>query len=441
MKKQLIPLVLASCVIFARPSAAQNVIVHDTGGLSALTNSCLIVGCTVQYGLDGSVGQTFLVTPNACSGLLNCLLDTTFSLVNFIADLLLQPGVTNAEPDQLLGLTSNFGTLTSPSGLWNTTSVKYYGTTVWAGYTQQPPVYVINLPEEQSSYRKVTGSGIVAVIDTGIDPTHPAFQGVLVTGYDFTRNTSGGSETGDVNQSTMAVVDGSAYPVQVNQSTMAVVDGNEALTLEQSQYAAFGHGTMTSGVVHLVAPTAKIMPLKAFQANGTAKLSDVIRAVYYAVQNHANVISMSFDFPTYSKEMNTAVGKATGAGLILVASAGNDGKDELVYPAALTTYVMGVASTNDLDQQSSFTNYGDNLVWVAAPGEAIIGPYPGNTYAAGWGTSFSAPFVAGEAALVRSAVSSANQTTAAQAIAHAKYINSNLNKGRIDVYQAIYSVE
>lgn len=419
-----------------------NVIVRDTDGLSSLQNSCLSVGCTVVEGLDGNQGQLFLVMPtqSTCSGLLGCLLNTTFNLLDFIAKLLLQPGVTDAEPDQIVQLLNLQHTLTAPSGLWDNTSVKYYGATVWDGYVHQPAASIVRLPDEQSTYRNITGSGTVAVIDTGVDPTHPVFQGVLVPGYDFTRNASGGSELGDVQQSTMAVVDGSAYPVEVNQSTMAVVDQSEANQLQYPQYSAFGHGTMTAGIVHLVAPTAKIMPLKAFKADGTGKLSDILRALYYSVQNKANVISMSFDFLKASPELNRAVYFANRKGMICVASAGNDGKDEQAFPAAYTTLVMGVASTNDQDQLSSFSNYGQDLVWVGAPGEAIISAYPHGTYAAGWGTSFSAPFVSGGAALIRSVVSGANQSTAAQALAHAKYISSALNHGRIDLYQTVSSL-
>jgi subtilisin family serine protease len=138
--------------------------------------------------------------------------------------------------------------------------------------------------------------------------------------------------------------------------------------------------------------------------------------------------------------MNRAVNYANRAGVISVASAGNDGKDELVYPAAYTSSVMGVASTDDYDQRSSFSNYGQNLVWVAAPGEGIISPYPYGTYAAGWGTSFSAPFVSGGAALLRSINPSTNQYGAAQAMAHAKWISQQLNHGRIDLYQAVSSL-
>ena len=442
IKRNILFLAFLFFVLAASPAAAQNnnVIVRDTNGLTSLKNSCVSVGCTVAGQLDGTQGQLFLVTPTQTSsgGLLGGLLGTVFNLLDFIAKLLLQPGVTNAEPDQVLKVMQSSGT--APSGLWDNTPVKYFGTTVWDGYVHQPAAYIIRLSDEQSTYRKVTGSGTVAVIDTGIDPTHPVFAGVLVSGYDFTRNTAGGSELSDINQSTMSVVN-NAYPAQVNQSTMAVVNQTAATTFQSSQYAAFGHGTMTSGIVHLVAPTAKIMPLKAFKSTGFGNLSDILRATYYAVQHGANVINMSFDLPTFSQAMNQAVTSANRAGIICVASAGNDGKDELVYPAAFTSVVMGVASTNNQDQRSSFSNYGQDLVWVAAPGEGIISPYPYGTYAAGWGTSFSAPFVSGGAALIRSAVSTANQTTAAQALAHAKYINSSLNKGRMDLYQAVSSVE
>jgi len=80
---------------------------------------------------------------------------------------------------------------------------------------------------------------------------------------------------------------------------------------------------------------------------------------------------------------------------------------------------MGVASTTDQDTRSTFSNYGSAIVWVAAPGEAIVSTYPYNTYAAGWGTSFSAPFVSGGAALLHSLQTTIAQSGAATATAHA----------------------
>src|SRR5438552_12180879 len=98
---------------------------------------------------------------------------------------------------------------------------------------------------------------------------------------------------------------------------------------------------------------------------------------------------MSFDTQTSSVELQKALDYANQQGVICAASSGNDGKGPqgpptpfLVYPAALQTDVMGVASTTDQDTPSSFTNYGNAIVWVAAPGESIVSTYPFDTYAA-----------------------------------------------------------
>src|SRR5262249_39738793 len=101
--------------------------------------------------------------------------------------------------------------------------------------------------------------------------------------------------------------------------------------------------------------------------------------------------------------------------------------------------VMGVASTDYMDQRSSFSNYG-SVVWVAAPGEAIIGTYPFGTYAASWGTSFSAPFVSGVAALLLDIQSDCNEQQAASAISNARKPGRELGYGRLDVYKAVQAL-
>src|SRR5438093_9489024 len=256
---------------------------------------------------------------------------------------------------------------------------------------------------------------------------------VVVTGYDFTRNNGGiPSELSDLTQSVSPVVNGQPT-ARVNESTAAVLDENSASVLRQ--YTAFGHGTMVSGIIHLVAPEARIMPLKAFRADGTGYLSDIIRAVYYGTQNGAKILNMSFSTPTNSKELKRAIDIATAQGVISVASAGNDGQPIWVYPAALGN-VMGIASTDYFDQRSSFSNYGMPLVWVAAPGEAIVSPYPFSTYAASWGTSFSAPFVSGVASLLLT-IPHTNESQAAAAISNARTLGPDLGYGRLDVYKAI----
>jgi len=233
----------------------------------------------------------------------------------------------------------------------------------------------------------------------------------------------------------------------VNQSTAAVLDQSTAAVLDtNAQYAAFGHGTMVLGIVHLVAPTAKLLPLKAFKSDGTGQLSDILRAIYDAVQKYnANVINMSFDFKTASQELSNALTYASGLGTICVSSAGNDGAQETVFPAALQSVVMGVASVGSTtateSMRSSFSNYGNAIVWVAAPGEAIVSTYPYDTYASGWGTSFSAPFVSGGGALLRGLKASMNQLEAATAVAHAAPLtDSGMGNGRLDLVPALQSV-
>ena len=275
---------------------------------------------------------------------------------------------------------------------------------------------------------------------------HPALAPVLLPGYDFVYNTNGADEKGDLDHSTVAVLDGGgpgpayAGPAYVSPWTAAVVSPAGASALNDSQYAAFGHGTMVAGIVHLVAPTAKILPLKAFSANGTGYASNVIRAIYFATAQGSKVVSMSFSFSSSLSAMSDAVNYADSQGVICVAAAGNEGEQIEVYPASYNSQVMGVASTSNSDTLSSFSNYGPQVVWVGAPGENIVTTYPFAGYASGSGTSFSTPFVSGTVALLLQLDGSLDQSGAANAIGHANYISPELNRGLLDTYQAVESI-
>jgi len=282
---------------------------------------------------------------------------------------------------------------------------------------------------------KVDGYGIVAVIDTGVDPNHPVLMPVLMPGYDFTRNRDSADEKADVSQSTAAVVDG-VGPAWVNQSTAAVVDQSTAAVVDSNEYAAYGHGTMVAGIIHLVAPKAMILPMKAFGADGSGYTSDVLRAIYKSVQQNARILNMSFSFASSSKELSNAITYANTNGVIVVAAVGNDGLKTTVYPAGYSDRVMGIASTTNSDVRSAFSNYG-SMVFVGAPGEGIVTTYPWGTYEAVWGTSFSTPFVSGTAALLLDVNSTADEGDAANAIAHAKVLAGDLGNGRLDIYQAV----
>ena len=414
-----------------KPAPAQNrYIVRSTGGLSSVLNLCNLLQCQVQGGLDGQVGQTYLVTSTS-----NLLVNLVNGTLNLVESLL---GIVSIEADRLLPIPQR--PLPSiPSGLYDTAPVNYYGTIVWHGYAAQPAAQIIRLQDAQNGFR-ISGTGIVAVIDTGVDVNHPVLHAVLLPGYDFTRNQPGASEWLDVSEFQNGYIDTNSQnqePGYVQQSTAAVLDQSTAAVLDGPDYTAFGHGTMTSGLVHLVAPKAQILPLKAFSSNGTGYLSNIVAALYYAVQHHANVVNMSFDLASNSPSLTQAVSYANKAGVVLVAAAGNESTSAPVYPAALNNYVVGIASTTNWDSRSSFSNYGSVDVLIAAPGENIISTFPGGTYGSASGTSFSSPLVAGSVALMLSAKPSLNQNQAANALSHAIQLTPDLNHGRLDVYQAV----
>jgi subtilisin family serine protease len=330
------------------------------------------------------------------------------------------------------------------------TLVSFFGSTVPSNYTTQTATNIIRLGDARTATH-LTGSGVVAIIDTGADLNHPALSAVLVPGYDFTRDIPGSSELADLNptvaaqlqQSTTSILDAqntlvlnSAVAI-LNQSTTSILDQSTTSILDSS-LAEFGHGTMTAGIVHLVAPTAKIMPLKAFRADGSSNLSDIIRAIYYGADNGANVISMSFSMAQSSPGLQAAIQYALGKNVTMIASSGNDGLKTLVYPASYGG-VQGIGSSTNTDLRSTFSNYGSGVVTFAAPGEGVITTYPGSNYAAGWGTSFSTPMFAGAASLVLQARPTAKPGDITNALSKTKQI-SDMGYGRIDLYQSLMNL-
>src|SRR6267143_4357955 len=242
---------LLFCALWPVQAAAENrFIVRVPSGLALLQAVCALQGCTVVRGLDGTLNQVFLVTtPDA--------VDPTA----FLSALRSMPGIVAAELDQIISLVGGLNRVTTPPlGLSDTAPVSYFGASVWNGYANQPAARVVRLSEAQNTFQ-VAGSGIVADIDTGVDPNHPALQPVLLPGYDFTRNQSDTSELNDLTQSDFRVYPPTACsstscppPATVNQSSAAILDQSSAAILDQNKYAAFGHGTMVMGVIHLVAP-------------------------------------------------------------------------------------------------------------------------------------------------------------------------------------------
>jgi hypothetical protein len=355
-----------------------------------------------------------------------------------------EPNSVVVTPEVASGINLNHSTVEILDALRSRTLVPYFGASAWTGYLRQPGASAVRVADTHD--KTGTGSGVVAIIDTGIDPNHPLLAGALVPGYDFVNDVAGdASEWKDLDHSTVEILDHStveildttATPVPINPSTIAILNATAPLDPALLP-AAFGHGTMVAGVVRLVAPTAKIMPLKAFRADGTSRVFDIVRAIYYAADNGARVINMSFSATAASPELARAINYATDRGVICVASAGNLGQEVVVYPAGFRN-VLAVASTNawTLPRRSLFSNYGDALVSLAAPGEGIVTTYPGGSYAAAWGTSFSAPMVAGGAALMVQVDPTINYQKASELFGRAIAMPGGMGRGRLNLYDAV----
>src|SRR5262249_47291281 len=156
------------------------------------------------------------------------------------------------------------------------TLVSFFGSTVPSNYTTQTATTIIRLGDARTA-TNLTGVGTIAIIDTGADISHPALAAVLVPGFDFTRDIPGASELADLNPATAAQLQQSTGGILdaqntllVNPATVAILSQSTGGILDQStggildsSLGEFGHGTMVAGIVHLIAPTAKIMPLKA----------------------------------------------------------------------------------------------------------------------------------------------------------------------------------
>lgn len=322
----------------------------------------------------------------------------------------------------------------------------FYGAPAWNGYVQQPALAMMNIEDARTA--GWDGEGVVvAVIDSGVDPENAVLQGVLLPGYDFTRDQPGASEWSDlvqstaaildaqrcdtyeatasdgtVTQSTAAILDSGCVPGLLNQSTAAILDDESSSLLAAGPPVppSFGHGTMVAGLIHAVAPRARILPLKAFRADGTGRSSDIAQAIYYAVMSGARVLNLSFTFANLSQEVMYATAYAALHGAIVVAAAGNEGLTVKRWPAE-HKWVLGVGATTLGDARAPFSNQGYDTFNIGAPGVNVVTTYPGGAYAAVSGTSFSAPLVSGAVALMGGAAPLLDWGAAADVVKRGDY--------------------
>lgn len=267
------------------------------------------------------------------------------------------------------------------------------------------------LPQIQApqAWGVTTGVVPVAVIDSGIDGTHPDLAAKLLPGWNFVNNNS---ITTDVLGHGTAVA-----------GTLAAISNNN---------------TGVTGVSW----GSRILPLVVVDANDYASYSNIAAAIQYAADQGVRIINVSVGGTTPSATLQNAVNYAWNNGSIVFASAMNDSSSTPNYPAACANAVA-VSATDNNDSLASFSNYG-NWITVAAPGLNILTTTMGDGYGYWYGTSFSAPITAGIGALILSVNPSltASQVVniieqSADLVGGATGFTASFGWGRVDARRAV----
>ena len=247
------------------------------------------------------------------------------------------------------------------------------------------------------AWRTSVGGGVaVAILDTGIDAGHP----------DLARNLW--TNPGEIPANGVDD-DSNGYVDDVHGADMVDGDGDPADGL--------GHGTAVAGVIggrgnnatgiSGVAWRVRLMPVKVLPDQGVGTTATLVAGLQYALANGARVVNMSLNGADRSLALEETIAAAEAQGVLVVASAGNDGGDRdsvPSYPASITSSaVVSVASSSRGGRLAYASAYGASSVDIAAPGDNILTTDPRGRYGTHSGTSFAAAYVSGAAALLASA--------------------------------------
>ena len=335
-------------------------------------------------------------------------------------------------------LSAAFNTVVSSPGLFGRSTTSFPdgyaapGLSVAAFNAQQGLFDLLKL--EEVNLRSRGAGTVVAIVDTGVDRNHPALSTHMWANPHEQADGIDNDGNGLVDD-----IDGWNF-VEGNNDTAEQPD--DPLT------TVAGHGTFIAGLVALVAPESRIMPVRAFPADGVSDAFTVAAAVKYAADRGADVINLSLGSTEPSDLLREAIVDARARGITIIAAVGNDDSEvNPQFPSSLTE-VMAVAAIELSGRKAAFSNFGSH-VDVCAPGARLVSTFPGfreGEYARWSGTSFAAPLAAAEAALVLALdprqpdVKQIIEETAADIDQFNPGFAGKLGRGRIDPLRALQSL-
>ena len=254
---------------------------------------------------------------------------------------------------------------------------------------------------EEVNLRSRGAGTVVAVIDTGVDFSHPVFAGRLWEDERQNADLAGdGIDTDDDG----LMDDARGWDFVDNDNDPSEKAGDPETTVA-------GHGTFIGGLIAMLAPDCRILPIRAFPPEGISDAFTVAAAVKYAADHGADVINLSLGSPDVLPLLEDAINYAQERGAVLVAAVGNENSEAPPQYPSNSADVIAIAAIDLSSRKAAFSNYGRH-VNLSAPGVGLISAYPGEgtaAYASWSGTSFAAPLATAEAALVLS-VDARNET-------------------------------
>lgn len=234
---------------------------------------------------------------------------------------------------------------------------------------EQPALQALHLND---AHLISTGRGVkVAILDTGVDPRHSLLRRRIAGTWNFL---DGNTDVTD-------------RPDGLDNNANGVAD------------EAWGHGTHVAGIVAMTAPDAQLLIGRVLDADGQGDVRAVAAGIRWATDNGAQVINLSLGTLNSSEAITNALEAAEARGIVVVASAGNWGAANPQEFPARSSHANAVAASDAAGQPATWTSYG-GFVEITAPGVAIRSAYPGDRFRLWSGTSMSAPFVSGTAALL-----------------------------------------